>query len=124
MIDTWLRVSIICDGRAFGYALRTKQLFTLNESILTDMLGLLRSSIPQTCDESSRSVAKGLLNELHPSFTKLFTVITTPAAGDCFYTAVSLTLFGNKKYMELIRLCTAFMLIRYRNVIIIIISFL
>lgn len=69
---------------SFGCRVQTNQLFNLNDSTPADMLGLLRSSIPQTCDESSMRVDKGLLkarentrkyNELHPSFRKLFTVI-------------------------------------------------
>ena len=100
----------------FGYPVETSDLFHSNESAIIEMLSVRRSSSPQACDESSMTVAKGLLNELHPSFRKVLTVVTTSANGDCFYEAVSLALFGNVQYMELIRLCTAFMLVRYSTV--------
>lgn len=58
---------------------------------------------PQVCDESSMRNDTTLIHHLHPAFRQVFVCISTPAHGDCFYLAVSLVLFGNVKFMELVR---------------------
>lgn len=108
--------SFSCIGLPFQSRVQVDQLFNFNHSTFTDMLSLLRLSIPQTYDESSMRVDYGLLKELHPSFRKLFKTVATRAAGDCFYEAASLALFGDVIHMEVIRLCTASMIIRYHYV--------
>jgi hypothetical protein len=60
-------------------------------------------------------IDRGLFYHLHPAFRQMFACVRTPAYGDCFYEALSIVFLGNVKYMELVRLYTAFLLIRYRD---------
>ena len=90
--------------------------FSGEEQILSQMLACLCATTPQACDETCMGVDKSLMHQLHPVFRQVFACIRTPARGDCFCQAVSLVLFRDIKYMELVRLCTTFMLICYWNV--------
>lgn len=100
--------SAIMDSSNFSCPRLTKEIFISNELTIALMLTELRSAIPQTCDESTMRLDKSLLHHIHPAFRQVFACIKTPANGDCFYEAVSLALFADVNYMELIRLCTAF----------------
>jgi len=112
----YLCTTFIFDSLDFACSLRMERRFSGEEQMLSEMLTCLRATTPQSCDETCMRVDKSLMRELHPVFRQVFACIRTPAHGDCFYQAVSLVLFGDIKYMELVRLCTTFMLICYRNV--------
>jgi hypothetical protein len=50
-------------------------------------------------------LGNGLTKDLLPTpITENYVPVSTPADGDCFYNAVALSLFGNAKYRNLIRL--------------------
>lgn len=77
------------------------------------MISLLRKATVQMYDIYKHDVEYGVESVIHPAFKQIFQAIAVNGNGDCFYLAVSICLFGNHSFVDLIRLCTIYYFLKY-----------
>lgn len=79
------------------------------------MISLLRNATSQLYDASIHCIEHTVQEIIHPAFQQAFNIVAVNANGDCFYSAISVCLFGDDTYVDLIRVCTLHFLLKYRT---------